>query len=84
MLITEYQQPDMPLRLYTDATHTHLDSLPSNLRGLVNRTVRAGMLRPMANVSVANKALIRPSANKISVVSFKIGSKPVTKTNIIK
>jgi hypothetical protein len=43
------------------------------------------MLRPMANVSVANKALIKPSANKISVVSFKIGSKPVTvKTNIIK
>jgi hypothetical protein len=43
------------------------------------------MLRPMANVSVANKALIKPSANNISVVSFKIGSKPVTaKTNIIK
>lgn len=30
--------------------------LPSNLRALVKRTVRAGMLMPMANVSVANKA----------------------------
>lgn len=35
---------------------THRKSLPSNLRALVNRTVRAGMLMPMAKVSVANKA----------------------------
>lgn len=85
MPITEHEEPIIILRLNTDVTRTHLDSLPSNLRALVNRTVRAGMLRPMANVSVANKALIKPSANKISIVSFKIGSNPVTaKTNIIR
>ena len=36
--------------------HTHLKSFPSNLRALVNSTVLAGMFKPMANVSVANKA----------------------------
>jgi len=42
------------------------------------------MLRPIANVSVANNALIKPSANRISIVSFKIGSKPVgVKTNVL-
>lgn len=30
--------------------------LPSNLRALVKSTVRAGMLMPMAKVSVANRA----------------------------
>jgi len=35
---------------------TQRKSLPSNLRVLVNRTVRAGILRPIANVSVANSA----------------------------
>ena len=50
--------------------------VPSNFLALVNKTVLAGMLRPMAKVSVANRALMRPSPNKISVVSFKMGSKP--------
>jgi len=35
---------------------TQRKSRPSNLRVLVNRTVRAGILRPIANVSVANSA----------------------------
>lgn len=43
----------------------------------VNRTVLAGMLSPMAKVSVANKHLIKPSPNKISIVSLMIGSRPV-------
>lgn len=51
-------------------------SLPSNLRLPVNNTVLAGMFKPIANVSVAKSALIRPSPNKISMVSFSIGNKP--------
>ena len=39
-------------------------------------TVLAGMLSPMAKVSVAKSALIRPSWNRSSVVSFRIGSRP--------
>lgn len=35
---------------------TNLKSLPSNFRAFVNTTVLAGMLRPRANVSVANRA----------------------------
>jgi hypothetical protein len=38
----------------------------------VKITVFAGMLMPMANVSVANKTLINPSPNKISTISFNI------------
>uniref|UniRef100_A0A1B0GC65 Uncharacterized protein n=1 Tax=Glossina morsitans morsitans TaxID=37546 RepID=A0A1B0GC65_GLOMM len=47
-------------------------SLPSNLRGAVNKTVLAGIFRPIAKVSVANKALSKPSPNKISIISFSI------------
>jgi len=35
---------------------TQRKSRPSNFRVLVKSTVRAGMLRPIANVSVANNA----------------------------
>jgi hypothetical protein len=42
----------------------------------VNKTVLAGIFKPIANVSVANRTLISPSENKISIVSFKSGSKP--------
>lgn len=35
---------------------THRKSLPSNFRQFVNRTVLAGMLRPIAKVSVAKRA----------------------------
>lgn len=38
--------------------------------------VRAGIFKPIANVSVANNVLSKPSPNKISMVSFKIGNKP--------
>ena len=39
---------------YTIYSLTHLNSLPSNFRALVNTTVLAGMFSPRANVSVAN------------------------------
>ena len=39
-------------------------------------TVLAGMFKPIANVSVANRAFIKPSANNISMVSFSSGNKP--------
>jgi hypothetical protein len=55
---------------------THRSSLPSYFLALVNITVLAGMFNPIANVSVANNTLIRPSPNNISIVSFKIGNKP--------
>ena len=42
----------------------------------MKRTVLAGMLRPIANVSVAKSAFIRPSPNRISVVSLRIGRRP--------
>lgn len=35
---------------------THRKSFPSNFRAFVNKTVLAGMLIPIAKVSVANKA----------------------------
>ena len=50
--------------------------MPSNFSTLVKTTVFAGMFRPMEKVSVAKSTLIRPSWNRISIVSFKIGSKP--------
>lgn len=37
-------------------SHTHRKSFPSNLEALVNSTVLAGILIPIAKVSVANKA----------------------------
>ena len=49
-------------------------TLPSNLRAWVNTTVLAGMLMPMEKVSVANRHLIRPSWNRISITSFSMGS----------
>lgn len=42
----------------------------------MNRTVLAGMFRPIANVSVAKSTLIKPSEKRISIVSFNSGSKP--------
>ena len=39
-------------------------------------TVRAGMLMPMLNVSVANSTLSRESWNRISMTSFRMGSRP--------
>jgi len=59
-------------------------SLPSNFRGAVNKTVLAGIFRPMANVSVAYKTFSNPSPNKISIVSFKIGNRPETYNTTIK
>lgn len=53
-------------------------SLPSNFRQAVNKTVLAGIFKPMANVSVAYKTFSKPSPNKISIVSFKIGKRPET------
>mmetsp|Transcript_2566 Transcript_2566/g.8474 ORF Transcript_2566/g.8474 Transcript_2566/m.8474 type:complete len:234 (+) Transcript_2566:192-893(+) len=55
---------------------TRRNSSPSNLRALANATVRAGMLRPMAKVSVANRILRRPSWKRISTTSLMSGSRP--------
>ena len=46
---------------------TNLKSFPSNFRALVNTTVLAGMLRPRANVSVANKAWQKKKTNNLFV-----------------
>ena len=56
--------------------HSNLKSFPSNFWVDVNRTVLAGMLRPMAKVSVAKRAFNKPSPNRISMVSFRIGRSP--------
>ena len=50
---------------------TNLKSFPSNFRAFVNTTVLAGMLRPRANVSVANKAWQKKKTNNLFV-----GKKP--------
>ena len=57
-------------------SHTQRVSWPSNFRALVKRTVLAGMFKPMANVSVAKSALMRPSPKRISVVSLRMGRRP--------
>ena len=46
---------------------TNLKSFPSNFRAFVNTTVLAGMLRPRANVSVANKAWQKKKTNNLFV-----------------
>mmetsp|Transcript_17285 Transcript_17285/g.53134 ORF Transcript_17285/g.53134 Transcript_17285/m.53134 type:complete len:235 (+) Transcript_17285:579-1283(+) len=61
--------------MYSPAV-SHRKSAPSNLRVSVKTTVRAGMLMPIANVSVANRSFSRPSWNKISTTSFTMGSRP--------
>lgn len=43
----------------------HRKAPPSNLRGLVKTTVLAGMLSPVDMVSVAKRALRRPSWKRI-------------------
>ena len=43
---------------------------------LVNTTVFAGMLMPIAKVSVVNRTLRRPSWNKSSITSLTIGMRP--------
>jgi hypothetical protein len=48
---------------------THLKSLPSNLRELVKRTVRAGILRPIAKVSVANSACNINISHNVSFIT---------------
>ena len=45
-------------------------------RCAVKITVFAGIFTPIANVSVANKHLIKFSENSISIVSFRIGNRP--------
>ena len=61
---------------YSGTFFTQRIFFPSNFWAPVKRTVLAGMLRPIANVSVANNAFIRPSPNRISVVSLRIGKRP--------
>jgi hypothetical protein len=55
---------------------TQRNSFPSNFLAAVNKTVRAGIFNPILNVSVANKALIKPSPKRISIVSLIIGNNP--------
>lgn len=54
-----------------------LKPVPSCFRMLSNTTVRAGMLTPMAKVSVANSTLTRPRENSISITSFRMGRMPL-------
>ena len=54
----------------------NLKSFPSNFWVDVKRTVLAGMFSPIANVSVAKRALSKPSPKRISMVSFKMGRRP--------
>lgn len=53
-----------------------LYSFPSYFRNDVKMHVFAGMLIPIANVSVANRIFSNPSWNRISIVSLMIGSNP--------
>ena len=61
MTIPRSSRPRRPARpdiwMYSPLD-THLMSFPSNFWALVKTTVRAGMFKPMAKVSVANKAEI--------------------------
>mmetsp|Transcript_109457 Transcript_109457/g.309356 ORF Transcript_109457/g.309356 Transcript_109457/m.309356 type:complete len:241 (+) Transcript_109457:1576-2298(+) len=51
-------------------------SMPSHLRVFVKTTVFAGMLMPMAKVSVEKRTFSRDSWKRISTTSFSIGSRP--------
>mmetsp|Transcript_9773 Transcript_9773/g.33724 ORF Transcript_9773/g.33724 Transcript_9773/m.33724 type:complete len:221 (-) Transcript_9773:644-1306(-) len=61
--------------MYSPLAMKRLDS-PSHFRMAVKITVFAGMFRPIAKVSVANRILMSCSWNKISISSFRIGSRP--------
>ena len=50
--------------------------MPSNLRSAWKQTVRAGMLTPSANVSVAKSSRTHPVVNRRSTISLSIGSMP--------
>ena len=54
----------------------HRISLPSNFWLWVKMHVRAGMLMPMAKVSVAKRHLMRPSEKRISMISLRMGRRP--------
>ena len=54
----------------------NLKSFPSNFWVDVKSTVLAGMFSPMAKVSVAKRALSKPSPKRISIVSFRMGRRP--------
>mmetsp|Transcript_4951 Transcript_4951/g.12057 ORF Transcript_4951/g.12057 Transcript_4951/m.12057 type:complete len:248 (-) Transcript_4951:669-1412(-) len=70
-LIWMYSPLDMFRKLY-----------PSNLRTELKMTVRAGMLRPVEKVSVANSTLTSPSWKSSSMTSFTSGRSPLWCTPI--
>ena len=61
---------------YVISSNHFLIPLESNFLIESKTTDLAGILTPMANVSVANNILTSPRANKSSIVSFKIGKIP--------
>ena len=70
------RRPARPLIcVYSPGAMTR-SSTPSNFLNAVNTTHRAGMFSPIANVSVANSTLSRPSPNRISTISLTTGSNP--------
>ena len=52
------------------------NAIPSCFRVAAKTTVLAGILTPMAKVSVAKRTRMREREKRISTASFKIGSKP--------
>jgi len=70
------RRPARPLIWMNSPELRFRNSFPSHLRTAVNTTVLAGMLSPMLNVSVAKSTLSRPSWNRISITSLRIGSSP--------
>ena len=70
------RRPARPVScVYSPAVRSAWPS-PLYLLSFSSTTVRAGMLMPSANVSVANTALTSPATNSSSTVSLKTGSMP--------
>ena len=71
-----YQSQLQILNFYGHILWSFQESLTESYQNITQLTVLAGMFKPIANVSVANRAFIKPSANNISMVSFSSGNKP--------
>mmetsp|Transcript_5482 Transcript_5482/g.12091 ORF Transcript_5482/g.12091 Transcript_5482/m.12091 type:complete len:239 (+) Transcript_5482:1584-2300(+) len=70
------RRPALPLICMYSPEVIQRKSCPSNFLVCVKTTVLAGMLMPMEKVSVAKRHLMRPSWKRISITSFRMGSRP--------
>ena len=70
------RRPARPVSWVYSPGVTSTCASPFHFTSRSSTTVRAGMLMPSANVSVANTAFTRPRVNSSSTTSLNVGSMP--------